>query len=278
MTEAQASNSPRVQVRARMDAKVASGSPVLLCGAPNGQIAKAAASAGADAVMVYNVAAFRSQGHSSLLGYLPYGDANGITQGLAAAVLPACGKTPLIAGVGAADPLRSHGEIIQHLLEVGVSGVVNTPTAGVYDGDFRRELESQGIGYAREVEFMRAAADAGLFTVAYAFCPDDARQLADAGTDMVVVHLGTTGAGSGGLDGAVARTEEIAGAVAGSNALVVLHGGPLEDPGSVAYVLERTATVGFLAGSGIDRIPVVKAVQNAVSEFTALRLRTAGAR
>ncbi len=43
----------------------------------------------------------------------------------------------------------------QRIHAAGYAGIVNTPTAGVYDGGFRVEIEKAGIGYAREVEMVR---------------------------------------------------------------------------------------------------------------------------
>lgn len=272
----------RASIVARIDDKIRSGTAILIGGAPNGLIAKAQLAAGVDILTTYNIAAFRSDGHASLLGYLPYGDANAITMELGRRILPALGgKLPVLAGVGAADPYRDLKAHLLALQEQGFSGIINTPTAGVYSGGFRSELEAQGIGYAREIEMVRVANELDIFSAVYAFSPEDAGQLAEAGADIIIAHLGTTGAGgdrAAEIEAAIETTLAIhrAAAAVEPSARVIVHGGPLDDTESVRRVLAGTPAVGFLGGSGIDRLPVVAAVTDAVTELSALPLPVAG--
>ncbi|MBX3193815.1 MAG: phosphoenolpyruvate hydrolase family protein [Microbacteriaceae bacterium] len=268
----------RSAIRARIDEKVRSGNAILIGGAPNGLIARAQIASGVDILTTYNIAAFRADGHASLLGYLPYGDANAITMELGRRILPTLNaQVPLLGGVGAADPYRDLRAHLTALSDMGFSGVINTPTAGVYTGEFRSELEAQGIGYAREVELCRVADQLDLFSAAYAFTPGDAAQLAEAGADLIIAHLGTTGGSedhSAAVASAITATIAIQQAAVQVNpdAYVIVHGGPLEEPATVREVLSKTAAVGFLGGSGIDRLPVVAAVRATVAELGGLRL------
>ncbi|MDQ7907542.1 phosphoenolpyruvate hydrolase family protein [Phytohabitans sp. ZYX-F-186] len=268
----------RSELQARIDARARSGEAFILAGAGVGLVGKAAVSAGVDAVMTYNIARFRMDGHSSLLGYLPYGDANGITLDLAARIIPAAGGTPVIAGVGAADPYRDLGRLLDQLLRLGYAGVVNTPTSGTYDGAFRAELEKAGLGYDREVEMVRICRQRGIFSLVYVFDTDDARRMAEAGADAISPHLGTTGSFSDleeALQDAVHRTEQMARAAReiAPNIHVIAHGGPLETPAAVARVLAETSAVGYIAGSSLERIPVNEAVRASTKQFRAIRLR-----
>lgn len=261
---------------AEMTARETPGSAAFIFGgAGAGIIAKAAIAAGLDAVMTYNIAKFRMDGHASLLGYLPYGDANAITLELAPRIIPAAGGHPVIAGVGAADPYREMGALLDRVVEAGFSGVVNTPTAGIYEGGFREEIERAGIGYGREVDMVKMCRDKEIFSLVYAFGEEDAATMAAAGADAISPHLGTTGAFAdldAAMEDAVRRTNAMAGAARAVNPQVkiVAHGGPLESPDTVRRVLELTAATSYIAGSSLERIPVTAAVGEATRSFSAL--------
>jgi predicted TIM-barrel enzyme len=94
----------RAEILARLRKKIDAGEPIVLGGAGIGLVAKIIDRAGIDIIMAYNTGPFRMDGHGSLAGYLAYGDANAITLDLALRILPVVENTPVIAGIGAADP------------------------------------------------------------------------------------------------------------------------------------------------------------------------------
>ena len=271
----------RREIQARLRATMDRGEPIIMAGAGIGLVAKAAERGGVDLLMAYNTGPFRMAGHGSLAGYLAYGDSNAITFEVGRQILNAVGDTPVIGGIGAADPFRDVGRLVDEMLAVGFSGITNVPTAGIYDGTFRRHIDAMDLGYPREVELVRTCRDRDVFTVAYAFTPEEARAMAEAGADIVGAHVGLTSGGWIGaesvvdLDAACVATQEMVEAArAGrSDVLVVAHGGPFEDPASVRRVFETTDVVGYLGASSIERLPVERAVSAIVREFKALRPR-----
>ena len=50
----------------------------------------------------------------------------------------------------------------------------NFPTVGLFDGNFRANLEATGMGYDKEVAMIRLAHEMDLLTTPYAFTPDEA--------------------------------------------------------------------------------------------------------
>ena len=58
-----------------------------------------------------------------------------------------------------------------------------------------------------------------------------------------------------------------------SDALVLLHGGPLGDPAAVGAALLQTGADGYATGSSAERTPVFAAVRDAVRAFRDLPLR-----
>jgi predicted TIM-barrel enzyme len=275
----------RAEIHERLASVREQGRPIIMGGAGIGLVAKAAEHGGIDLLMAYNTGPFRMAGHGSLAGYLAYGDANGMTLELGHEILGAVTATPVIGGIGAADPFRDIGQLIDQFRALGFSGITNVPTAGLYDGAFRRHVDATGLGYPREIELIRMCRDRDVFTVAYAFSPEEARAMAEAGADIVGAHVGLTSGGWIGatatlaLDEACAATQVMVDAARAGRAdvLVVAHGGPFEDPESVRRVFETTDVVGYLGASSIERLPVERAVAGVVAAFKALPLRASPA-
>lgn len=274
----------RSEILARLRAVRARGEPIVMGGAGIGLVAKAADRAGIDILMAYNTGPFRMDGHGSLAGYLAYGDANATTLELARQILPVVRDTPVVGGIGAADPYRDPELLIEEYLRVGFSGITNVPTAGLYDGAFRRHIDLTGLGYPREVELIACCRDHDVFTVAYAFTPDEAAAMAAAGADIVGAHVGLTSGGligateTLGIEDACAATQRMVEAATDTrpDVLVVAHGGPFEDPESVRVAFERTSVHGYLGASSIERLPVERAVEEVVKAFKALPLTSTG--
>jgi predicted TIM-barrel enzyme len=271
----------RGEILERLAAVRARREPIILGGAGIGLVATAADLAGIDALMAYNTGPFRMDGHGSLAGYLAYGDANAITLELGRKLLPVVQNTPVVGGIGAADPYRDVAALVDEYLALGFSGITNVPTAGLYDGTFRRHIDATGLGYPREVELIRLCGERDVFTVAYAFSPEEAAAMAAAGADVVGAHVGLTSGGFVGaaetlsLEEACVATERMveASLAARPDVLVVAHGGPFEDADSVRAVLRRTGVHGYLGASSIERLPVERAVTETVRALKSLPVR-----
>jgi len=263
----------------RLQATVAAGRPIIGAGAGTGLSAKCEEAGGVDLIIVYNSGRYRMAGRGSAAGLLAYGDANAIVVEMAAEVLPVVVDTPVLAGVNGTDPFRSMRRFLRELRDLGFSGVQNFPTVGVIDGNFRQVLEETGMSFRLEVEMIRAARELDLLTTPYAFDPEEARWMADAGADVVVAHMNTTTKGMIGvssapsLDEAVERVQAIADAAHAINpeVLVLCHGGPIAEPEDAQYVLKRTVgVVGFYGASSMERLPVETAIAENVRRFKQL--------
>jgi predicted TIM-barrel enzyme len=271
----------RDEVAARLQASIAAGSPIIAAGAGNGLSAKCAELGGIDLIVIYNSGKFRMDGLPSICGLMPYGNANEIVLELGERhVLPAVKEVPVIAGVCGTDPTRDMRKFLVELWDAGFSGVINYPTISRFDGNIRRDFESVGLGFAREVEMIALAREVGLYTTCYVRTPDESRQMAEAGVDLIVPHVGLTSGGTIGagasmsLDAAVTATQDIidAARTVKSDVIALAHGGPMENPQDVAYVLERTTAQGFVGASSIERLPVEQAIVDMVEAFKNLPL------
>ena len=273
----------REDVLARLKATLADGKPIIGSGAGTGISAKFAEVGGADLILIYNSGKFRMAGHGSNAGLLAIGDANGIVVEMGEReVLPVVKHTPVIAGVNGTDPTRLMPQFLDQLVRMGFSGVINFPSHGIIDGNWRTSLEATGFGYDREVEMIRVAHERDIFTLSYSFTPADAEAMARAGVDVVVAHMGLTTGGSIGagasytksLEECAALTKSIKEAARSINdeILVVTHGGPLENPEDAAFVMETAGVHGFIGASTMERLPVETAISETVAGFKNIRL------
>ncbi|GAE77996.1 TIM-barrel signal transduction protein [Cutibacterium acnes JCM 18918] len=72
----------------------------------------------------------------------------------------------------------------------------NFPTVGLIDGTFRANLEETGMGYGLEIDMIKIAHDLDLLTSPYVFDVDQAKDMARAGSDILVPHMGLTTSGT----------------------------------------------------------------------------------
>lgn len=273
----------RTEVLDHLRAAVSRGEAIVGAGAGTGLSAKCVENGGGHLIIVYNSGRFRMAGRGSLAGLMPYGDANKIVVEMASEVLPIVKKTPVLAGVCGTDPFREMPYFLSQLKAIGFSGVQNFPTVGLIDEDsvFRRNLEETGMGYGLEVDMIREARRQDLFTCAYVFSARDAADMAHAGSDVVVAHMGLTTSGSIGaqtgksLDECVKLVQEIRDAAVAvrDDVMVLCHGGPIANPEDAAYVLARTRGVqGFFGASSMERLPTEKAIQATTEEFRKVKI------
>ena len=272
----------RSSILSRLREKLSRGQPIIGGGAGTGLSAKCEEAGGIDLLVIYNSGRYRMAGRGSLAGLMPYGDANAIVMEMAAEVLTVVSNTPVLAGVCGTDPFRSMDRFLARVKEIGFAGVQNFPTVGLIDGSFRANLEETGMGYDKEVAMIRTARRMELFTSPYVFNAAEAEQMAGAGADVVVAHMGLTTGGTIGahtgrtLDDCVRDVQAIADIARAvrRDVLVLCHGGPIAMPQDAEYVLQRTKNVhGFYGASSMERLPVESAMTEQVRRFKSIALR-----
>ena len=271
----------RETVIGRLHRTLSEGRAILAAGAGIGVTAKFAERGRADLIVIYNSGRYRMGGHSSWAGLLPIGDANQIVLEMGEReILPVIKEAPVIAGVFPSDPTRELGPYLDRVLRAGFSGVINFPTVALLEGEFRANMESTGLGFARDVELVRLASAKGMFTMAYVFDPEQARAVVEAGVDCVVAHMGNTAGGSVGQEGvppledAVLRTRDIAASARGvrPEVIVLCHGGPIATPDEAAHVIREARVDGFVGASSVERLPVEQPLQAAAAAFSSITL------
>lgn len=271
---------PRAEILKKLYDKAAQGIPIIGGGAGTGISAKCEEAGGIDLIVIYNTGRYRMAGRVSITGLFAYGDANAIVMEMAGEVLPVVKHTPVLAGVNATDPFRLMPYFLKQVKEIGFSGVQNFPTVGLFDGIMRQNMEATGLGYDKEVEMIRLAHEMDLLTTPYVFNEDEARAMVHAGADLIVAHVGLTTGGTIGasvapsLDQAIDTTMRIADAARAirKDILVICHGGPFDEPETVAGALARMPGInGFYGATSMERLPVERAITEQVRKFAQMR-------
>jgi predicted TIM-barrel enzyme len=120
-----------------------------------------------------------------------------------------------------------------------------------------------------------------MLTCPYVFTEQQAREMTEAGADVVVSHMGLTTSGDIGaetaldLDAAAERVQahHDAAKAVDDEVMVICHGGPIAWPDDAAYVLDNTeGVVGFFGASSIERLPTEEAIENQAREFKEIDL------
>ena len=262
----------------RLKETVSNNEPVIGAGTGTGISAKFAERGGIDLLIIYNSGRYRMNGRGSLAGLLPYSDANEIVVEMGHEVIPVVEDTPVLAGVNGTDPFRQMDIFIEDLKRRGFSGVQNFPTVGLIDegSQFRRNIEETGMGYDKEVDMIREAAEQEMLTCPYVFSEEQAHEMAEAGADVIVSHMGLTTSGDIGaetsldLETAAERVQAHHDAAKDVNddIMVICHGGPIAWPDDAEYVLNNTeGVIGFFGASSLERLPTEEAIRNQAREF-----------
>lgn len=224
-------------------------------------------------------------GHGSTCGMMAYGDANAIAMEIGEyEVLPVVEDVPVICGVHATDPRRRMWHWLGRVKEMGFSGVNNFPTHTIVDGHFRQVLEETGMSVKKEYEMVALARKMDLFSVVYVGSPEEAIEMAKAGADAIIAHVGTTVGGSIGVTSAVVswdhtlkRTQEIIDAAntIRKDIFFLCHGGPINNPEDADRVMQNTEAVGFVGASSLERMGVEESLTNLTRKFKALKAPSA---
>ena len=272
----------RKEVIERLRATLKKGDAIIAGGAGTGISAKFIERGGADLIIIYNSGRFRMMGHGSTAGMMAYGDANAIAREIGEfEVLPVVEECPVICGVHATDPRRRMWHWLGKVKEMGFSGVNNFPTHTIVDGHFRGVLEETGMSVKKEYEMVALARRMDLFSVVYVGSPDEAVEMAKAGADAIIAHVGTTVGGSIGVKSAVKswvftikRTQEIIDAAkrVRRDIFFLCHGGPINTPEDAERVIQNTDAVGFVGATSLERMGIEESLTNLTRKFKSLKV------
>jgi predicted TIM-barrel enzyme len=273
----------RTEVLERLHDTLSKGQAIIAAGAGTGISAKFIEKGGADLIIIYNSGRFRMMGHGSTAGLMAYGDANAVAMEIGEyEVLPVVNEIPVICGVHATDPRRRMWHWLGKVKDMGFSGVNNFPTHTIVDGHFRGVLEETGMSVKKEFEMIGLARRMDMFSIVYVGSPEESIEMAKAGADVIIAHVGTTVGGSIGVTDAVVpwdetirRTQAIidAGKTVRNDVIYLCHGGPINTPEDADRVIQATDCVGFVGASSLERMAVEQSLTALTREFKAITLK-----
>jgi predicted TIM-barrel enzyme len=270
----------RQDILKKLHAQARRGEPIVGGGAGTGLSAKCEEAGGIDLIVIYNSGRYRMAGRGSLAGLMAYGNANEIVLDMAREVLPVVKHTPVLAGVNGTDPFLIKEHFLKTLCDLGFSGIQNFPTVGLFDGTIRAQLEETGMGYGLEIDVIKTAHDLDLLTSPYVFSEQNARDMAKAGADIVVCHLGLTAGGAIGAKTSLQLKECVpmidawarAARSVNPDVLVLCHGGPVATPEDAHYILKSCPGCnGFYGASSMERLPAEIALTETTRKFKSIK-------
>lgn len=267
----------KTQVVERLKKQRAAGNYIYTVGVGTGISAKFVEIGGGDLVSTYPIAKYRMAGLSSMAAYLPLCDSNKTTLEMGEReIIPIIKDIPVCAGLLGVDPTRDMGRLLNQVLEVGFSGILNCPTIALIDGNFRLSLEETGLKFSGEIEMMKMASEKGLFTHAFCSSIEEAQAMVNVGVDMVVAHMGNSIGGTIGnktaltFDQAVTKIDAICQATKKENpdVMVICHGGPVAFPADFQKLVDKVEGIdGFMGGSSGERFPVETSITDVTKQY-----------
>lgn len=262
------------EVTSRLRAEIDAGRPLFAPNCGFGLSAKLQEMGGADLIIASATSYWRMKGQGSLAALMPNSDINQVLFDLLPEIVANVSEAPVMTLSGAFNPLLPHKEHLERLRDAGVSGI-NPFMIKIYGDETVAQMDKIGIGWKREVEFIETAVKMDMFTLAYAFTPEEAKVMASVGAHSIATHFGSTVGGLKGaasdmtLEEATERSQEMFDAALQENPDVILfaHGGPIEGPAEAAHVIKNTSAHGFIGGSAAERMPIEKAILAITNEY-----------
>ena len=164
----------REEMKARMQAQIDAGSPIVITGAGTGISAKFAERGGADMIGLFN-SSYLGLGRVEATSLMPYGNANDIVMSLGDRIFPVVQNTPILGGIIGSDPTREMTPFLKIMQFKGFPAVINFPSPGVAIGHQAGRLDTAQAQVARveQADHVRTAALCKLCGNADASAGDD---------------------------------------------------------------------------------------------------------
>lgn len=244
----------------------------------SGMGAAAAEQAGADFLLALSAGRLRTMGVPSPASLLPIYRGTDFVVEFARTEILGRTKLPLFLGVLAFDPRIDPTSFLDRFASIGVSGVTNFPSL-IHFGERREALAALGIGFDREIAFLKAAKQRGFATIGYVRTSDDAREMALADIDAICMNFVLNpGRPEAEKDERLtqeifARSADILKAVRGvrPSMLCLLGGGPIASAADLMEYCRKANIGGFIGGSTLDQLPLERSLVDTVSAFRSIR-------
>ncbi len=274
------------QILTNLRTKVEERIPIMISSAGNGLVAKLQEKCGSDCINTFSGARLRANGMGTMSMMWPILDSNRQTLDYTREdIMPALkGNAFVCACLNANDPLKDMRMVLQECKEMGVQSVSNIGPSISYvdhDSEIFKVLTSAGITLENEIDMLKLAKEEmDMVSIGLAFTLEDSMAICEqAKPHIFCYHAGTTKGGLKGYDSGIS-IEETAEQTEYAfqkcrkvhpEVILIAHGAAMESPADAQFMLDHTSGHGFWTGSSTERIPIERAVTEAVSEFARLR-------
>lgn len=268
----------RLSISKRITSMIEEKKPIIGASIGNGRSAKQARRGGADILATLSAGRFRMGGVASIACTLPFGNSNDITfQYATKEVVSLIDDIPVLFGACAQDPTYGKDQLVNKVMSSGFDGLVNFPTVSLIDGQFREAIEESGEGFEHEVELLKKAHEAGLYTVAFAVSMEEAIQVVNVGVDVLCLHYGWTYSNKTpaiDFDMYIDRLINQANLIfdeakkVNPDIILMIYGGSFVlKKDVIKRFYEETSAVGYFGGSVFDTLPTMDSMKDATESF-----------
>lgn len=246
--------------------------PIIGAGVGNGLNAHAATEGGADFLVTYSTAIYRTQGLPSMLSFLPYDNCNRMTLDILPTISSNSGNVPLFAGLGAHDPREDLEHLIEKSFARGAAGVANEPFAGTYGTFIRSALDQAHLGFERELKMLKLCAAKNGLTLGWAFSENECQLLAANGMNYIGLMIEASGtlAPEGIREEICSKCNIIF--RENPDAVILLHGKPFENDSLLEAMIRETPVSGYFTGSSLERATVEHAIREKIQYYKTLTI------
>lgn len=242
--------------------------------------AKIAHDAGADFIVTHKEEIFGADGRMPVIARTGYGgNCNEIIMEQADRYVSAAGDTPVFAGIGPAEPYTNVDRFTEKLLEKGVIGITNYPTAGGWVGSYGNGIQMAGVGYSLEVDYLRRWSKKGIPAIGYCFNTEQIKQMTDAGVEILSLYIPRTEKETHGWDDAPSA-EKAAEAAAelvetarreNKNSVILCSGGTIHRISDIHNYLKSAAADGYICDESVECAAIDRAVSETVGGYRRLK-------
>lgn len=254
--------------------------PILGVGAGIPLTAKVAHDSGADFIVINKEEIFGADGRLPVIARTGYGgNVNDIIMDQADKFVSAAKGTPVFAGVGPAEPYTNVDKFTDILLEKGITGLTNYPTAGGWVGSYGNGIRLAGVGYSLEVEYLKRWSKRGVPTIGYCFLPEQVKQMIDADVTILSLYIPRTEKESHGWDDAPSTESAVETAIElietarkeDKDRIVLCSGATIRQISDIHYYLDQTKADGYICDELVECSAIAKAVSKTVAGYRTLK-------
>ena len=246
---------------------------------------KAADEAGVDFIISHKEELFAADGRVGAFARAGYGeDCNIMMMEIGPKLLKVCKSTPMIVGIGVAEPYTNIDRMTERFLEMGFSGLANLPTSGGWVGNYGDGISAAGVGFSAELEYITRWSKKGVLTVGYCFTEEQAAQMAAAGASIVSVYVPKTKNESHGWKAAESMEQAIETArklcekakSENSEAIVLCSGGTLLNAADIKRCVTTAGAYGYIGDDHILGASIESGIITKIQDYKSMPLSMEG--